>query len=105
MKPKGGEDEYGTATFTKVDENHTKISIILKNVEMRSAEDAGLFVGPCSSISATPQYDLAAVIKGKSETTLNVNYSALAGGDVQSVRVFSKPLNAQSSYWVCGDVK
>ncbi len=105
MRPKGGENESGTATFTKVDGNHTRVVIKLANAEMASAEEAGLYVGSCASVSATPQYDLAAVIRGKSETVLNVNFSSFVGGTVQSVRVFTKPLNAQSSYWVCGDVK
>jgi hypothetical protein len=88
-----------------VDANHSKVVVTLANAPTKSAEDVGLFSGPCSSVSAPQQYDLSAMIKGRSETTLNVDFKSFVGGTEQSIRVVEKPLNAQSSFWACGDIK
>ena len=104
MRPRGGSDEVGTATIAGIDVNHTKVVIALKNAEQKSSEDAGIYAGTCKDLSAPMQYDLSAVVKGASSTVLNVNESMFVGGTKQSIRVFVKPLNAQSSLWTCGDI-
>lgn len=104
MRPKGGNDEVGTATFTATDDNQTRVVISLRNAETRSVESAGVYGGTCKDLAAPLQYDLNDVARGSSTTTLNVNLSMFKGGTKQSVRVLTKPVDAQSTFWTCGDI-
>lgn len=105
MRPKGGDDEVGNVVLTEVDKNHTKVAITLANAPTNVSEDAGIFGGPCADLSAPLQYDLGTVVKGRSSTTLNVNFSSFIGGTKQSVRVRTEPVDAASPYWTCGDIR
>ncbi len=104
MHPKDGDDEIGNAILSQVDANHTRVAITLANAPTNVSENAGIYGGTCKDLAASLQYDLGTVVKGRSSTVLNVNFSSSIGGTKQSVRVITQPADPQSPYWTCGDI-
>lgn len=100
-----GSGEYGRATLTAIASNQVRVVITLTGSSQNEAQTAAIHSGPCSAPGAEVQYPLAPVVKGRSETLLNVSMKALVDDTVQSIRVKRDSVDALQPLASCGNLR
>src|SRR5688572_20022989 len=98
-----GSGEYGRATLTALATNQVRVVLTITGASKDEAQTAAIHSGPCSSQPAPVQYELAPLVKGRSETLLNVSMKALVDDTVQSIRIKRDSVDTQVPLATCGN--
>jgi hypothetical protein len=100
-----GSGVSGYAVLTATDNNETLVTVVLSGYERSAVHGIALHGGTCADPGAPVQYDLDDAANGRSETTLNVNFSSFAGGTPQSIKVRRAPEEPGAPLASCGDIR
>jgi hypothetical protein len=92
--------QSGTATLT-ADGEKTMVTIDLSNPP-GDAQPAHIHAGTCAELNPQPEFPLANVVDGKSETTVDAPLSALEGEDY-AINVHKSEADVET-YVACGDI-
>lgn len=94
--------ESGTATLQEID-GKVKVTLSLTGVATDSAQPAHIHSGACPDVGAV-KYPLTSLLKGKSETILDVSMADLLKQLPLAINVH-KSLPEVATYVSCGDIK
>lgn len=100
-----GSGEYGRATLTALATNQVRVVLTITGASKDEAQTAAIHSGPCSDLPAAVQYELAPLVKGRSETTLNVSMQALVDDTLQSIRIKRDSVDTQVPLATCGNLR
>jgi hypothetical protein len=100
LAAQNGSGESGTATLT-AEGSQTKVSIDLSNGSM-TPQPAHIHQGTCAKLNPKPQYPLANVVNGKSESTVDASLDTLKGSAF-AINVH-KSAPEITTYVSCGDI-
>lgn len=100
-----GSGEYGRATLTALASNQVRVVLTITGASKDEAQTAAIHSGPCSDLPAQVQYPLAPLVKGRSETLLNVSMKALVDDVVQSIRIKRDSIDTQVPLATCGNLR
>lgn len=92
--------QSGTATLT-ADGEKTKVTIDLSDPP-GDPQPAHIHAGTCAELNPQPEYPLANVVDGKSETTVDAPLSALEGDDY-AINIHKSEAEVET-YVACGDI-
>jgi hypothetical protein len=92
--------QSGTATLT-ADGEKTTVTIELSNPP-GDAQPAHIHAGTCAELNPQPEFPLANVVDGKSETTVDAPLSALEGEDY-AINIHMSEADVET-YVACGDI-
>jgi hypothetical protein len=100
-----GSGEYGRAVLTAIASNQVRVVLTITGASKDEAQTAAIHSGPCSDLPAGVQYELAPLVKGRSETLLNVSMQALVDDVVQSIRIKRDSVDTQVPLATCGNLR
>ncbi|HTK04961.1 MAG TPA: hypothetical protein VL500_05215 [Candidatus Eisenbacteria bacterium] len=103
-----GSGEYGSATFTDVGDNETKVTIRLAGAPKNTVQPATIVLGDCATSAGGVKWPLPNIIDGAASTTLGAKFDELftAGSINYSLRVKKDAVQtAGETYAACGDLK
>jgi hypothetical protein len=100
LAAQNGSGESGTATLT-ADGERTKVAIDLSSGSM-TPQPAHIHQGTCAELDAKPQYPLANVVDGKSESTVDASLAKLEGSAF-AINVHESAQHIDT-YVSCGDI-
>jgi hypothetical protein len=100
LAAQNGSGESGTATLT-AEGDRTKVAIDLSSGSM-TPQPAHIHQGTCAKLDPKPQYPLANVVDGKSESTVDASLATLKGSAF-AINVH-KSAQDVGTYVSCGDI-
>lgn len=103
-----GSGEYGTATFTDVGDNETKVTIRLAGAPKDTVQPASIAQNDCATAAGGVKWALPNIIDGAASTTLGAKFDELftAGSINYSLRVKKDSVQTTGeTYAACGDLK
>jgi len=108
LKAVAGSGEYGTATFTDVGDNETRVTIRLTGGAKETVQPASIVSGDCATSAGGVKWTLPNIIDGAASTTLGAKFDELftAGSINYSLRVKKDAVQTTGeTYAACGDMK